>query len=685
MRKAWCYKALEVSTVMLLLAMICMFVFTSAVAEHSTNEIQRICDEYGFTTGRYWSYSEGSGNPTAYTASDQKATTTTSTQKGRPGDGDYKGYRFAGGSECWAFAGFIGYKLSGFSNPYDRSWTKFESLNSLNAAGGIAVGDLIRTRNHSAIVYSISDNGNLRFVQCGGGINNSISVDGFFNWDSACQDLNSIIAKYGLTAIFRDPNSKPSAGDEWTYSFDNTAYKVIKGFNLKDKPYSDANVTRVIEKGSTVVAKRVVVNKYNNIWFELEDGGYAFGGLNWVNGTLAESGTQYFSLNSDNASVNLSGASLPQGNLEVGAGFELKGCINSSNSIKSVTAEVYSGETMIASSNTWTSENKTTQSLNLQPSIVNTTLKFGKLSEGNYTFKLNVEYYYDRTLRTAIKTIGVSVFSVGRGDSSMPTNPPDQATNWVYRVETNDGLNMRSGASTSANLVTTLRNPTTITVERKESADGYTWGYGTSSDGHTGWIVVDNNWTTLLSAPSEPYASTTGDDEFTIIKYDIVNCAITVNDMTYTGKSLKPVVTAKLNKTKLKKGIDYSVQYKNNKRIGKGTVIIKGEGQYDGKVKIGFLIKPMTVSKLKLVSGKKKVTVSWERINDVDGYQIQYGMKKDFSNSKKITVKKASALKKEINNLKTKKAYYVRVRTYKTVLGEKIYSEWSKSKKIIVK
>ncbi len=71
---------------------------------------------------------------------------------------------------------------------------------------------------------------------------------------------------------------------------------------------------------------------------------------------------------------------------------------------------------------------------------------------------------------------------------------------WTYRVATSDGLNMRSSASTNGGYVTTLWSPTEINVTKKTSADGYTWGYGTSSTGYTGWIVVDNSWTTLVSS-----------------------------------------------------------------------------------------------------------------------------------------------------------------------------------------
>ena len=74
--------------------------------------------------------------------------------------------------------------------------------------------------------------------------------------------------------------------------------------------------------------------------------------------------------------------------IQNGKSFEIKGQISSNKSLYSVVAEVYNGSTRIASSNTWYSLNKTTASLDLQSSIVNTTLKFATLPVGSYTIKL---------------------------------------------------------------------------------------------------------------------------------------------------------------------------------------------------------------------------------------------------------------------------------------------------------
>lgn len=77
---------------------------------------------------------------------------------------------------------------------------------------------------------------------------------------------------------------------------------------------------------------------------------------------------------------------------------------------------------------------------------------------------------------------------------------------------------------------------------------------------------------------------------------------------------------------------------------------------------------------------KKSIKVSWKKVKGVKGYQIQYSTSKKFKKAKKITIKKAKKTSKIIKKLKTKKRYYVRIRTYKIVKGKKYYSDWSKKK-----
>lgn len=79
-------------------------------------------------------------------------------------------------------------------------------------------------------------------------------------------------------------------------------------------------------------------------------------------------------------------------------------------------------------------------------------------------------------------------------------------------------------------------------------------------------------------------------------------------------------------------------------------------------------VKPKKTSIKKLSKGKKKFTVTWAKVSGVKGYQIQYSTDKKFKkNNKSVTVTKQKTTKATVKKLKSKKKYYVRVRTYKTV------------------
>lgn len=97
-------------------------------------------------------------------------------------------------------------------------------------------------------------------------------------------------------------------------------------------------------------------------------------------------------------------------------------------------------------------------------------------------------------------------------------------------------------------------------------------------------------------------------------------------------------------------------------------------------------VKPKKTSIKKLSKCKKKFTVTWAKVSGVKGYQIQYSSDKKLKkNNKSVTVTKQKTTKATVKKLESKKKYYVRVRTYKTVNGKKIYSSWSKVKSVKTK
>lgn len=151
---------------------------------------------------------------------------------------------------------------------------------------------------------------------------------------------------------------------------------------------------------------------------------------------------------------------------------------------------------------------------------------------------------------------------------------------------------------------------------------------------------------------------------------------------TYSGKAKRPTVKVLTSDGKVIKASNYTVQYSNNVKVGRATAIIKFKGKYSGKIKATYTIKPKTTA-IKTVAKKSNgVMVTWKKQSkQVSGYQIEYATDKKFTKDKKtVLVKGTSKTAKTITGMNKNKAYYIRIRTYKTVNGKKYYSSWSKVK-----
>lgn len=160
---------------------------------------------------------------------------------------------------------------------------------------------------------------------------------------------------------------------------------------------------------------------------------------------------------------------------------------------------------------------------------------------------------------------------------------------------------------------------------------------------------------------------------------------------TYNGKVIKPSVIVKDSKGKKINNSNYTVAYsKGLKNVGNYKVTIKFKGNYSGTVNKTFTIIPKSTTLTKLSSSKKKVTVKWKKqVSQTNGYQLQYSLNSNFKSAKLLNVTNNKVTSKSISNLKSKKKYYVRIRTYKNVKvngkSTKLYSTWSKSLNVKVK
>ena len=83
-------------------------------------------------------------------------------------------------------------------------------------------------------------------------------------------------------------------------------------------------------------------------------------------------------------------------------------------------------------------------------------------------------------------------------------------------------------------------------------------------------------------------------------------------------------------------------------------------------------------------TANNKATVKWKKQAGITGYQIQYSVKNDYSKAKTVSAS-ASSVAKVLSSLTKNATYYVRIRSFKTVNGEKLYSAWSASKSVKIK
>lgn len=148
----------------------------------------------------------------------------------------------------------------------------------------------------------------------------------------------------------------------------------------------------------------------------------------------------------------------------------------------------------------------------------------------------------------------------------------------------------------------------------------------------------------------------------------------------YTGKPIKVRVNISRNGENLFEKEDFVLTYKDNKKIGHAKVKIKGVGSYRGESTVTFLITPKKGMITAIRPAKNSADIHWKKVDHADGYQIQYSTSKKFISSKKKTIRSEKINNTKINGLKSQKKYYIRIRTYKSVDGKKIYSEWSKAK-----
>ena len=139
----------------------------------------------------------------------------------------------------------------------------------------------------------------------------------------------------------------------------------------------------------------------------------------------------------------------------------------------------------------------------------------------------------------------------------------------------------------------------------------------------------------------------------------------------YTGKQIRPAVSLTKDGKKLAAS-DYTIAYGANKKIGLGTVTIKGKGTFTGTRTLSFKIVPQKPTKLKVSApGKNTLKITFNRVSkaqNIKKYRVLYRSKGALSwKYKTVTVKLTgrdgarTTASVTLKNLQKGKVYQIRV------------------------
>ena len=164
----------------------------------------------------------------------------------------------------------------------------------------------------------------------------------------------------------------------------------------------------------------------------------------------------------------------------------------------------------------------------------------------------------------------------------------------------------------------------------------------------------------------------------------------------FTGSniSVNSLVNVSYNGKKLVKGTDYTFSKDNVKNIGKHTITVTGVGKFKGTRKFTITVYPKTptLNSLSYSRLTGRISLKWARVADCTKQQIAISTSSSFTNSKSgmfsvdQSKQSGSIYNYTVNGKKLHvergKTYYIKMRAYKVVNGEKIYGKWGTVKSI---
>ncbi len=157
------------------------------------------------------------------------------------------------------------------------------------------------------------------------------------------------------------------------------------------------------------------------------------------------------------------------------------------------------------------------------------------------------------------------------------------------------------------------------------------------------------------------------------------------NLVTYSSIKKEEVKTTAVKKLEdeLKKAQEKAD--KLEKELGEANQKTQAANKEVEKLQAKLDVRTKNINLKSLKSKKaKQATIRWAKAKNVDGYVVEYSTKANLKSAKKKKVK-ASATSLTVKNLKKGKKYYVRVRGYKVIDGQKVYTQYSAKKAVKIK
>lgn len=152
----------------------------------------------------------------------------------------------------------------------------------------------------------------------------------------------------------------------------------------------------------------------------------------------------------------------------------------------------------------------------------------------------------------------------------------------------------------------------------------------------------------------------------------------------YNGEEKMPRATVKLYGETLEENIDYEIDYRNNIKPGKATVVVYGLGDYSGSKKASFVILPGKPGWISAKANGSAAVLSWKRDKYVSGYEVYRSRSASSGFSRLGTLTKNTNTKCQNVNL-ARGTYYYKIRSYIQANGRKYYSAYSKARKVIIR